>query len=99
VTVKMLYESEEDLESAYDYYQAIRPGLGVEMMDEFRRAVERILSYPNAWHLLDESRRRCQLHRFPYGIIYELNQIEDHILIIAVEQLNRKPEQWRRRIQ
>jgi len=68
--VGMLAEAEQDLEQAFEYYQAIRKGLGLDLLDEFRRAVDRILAYPNAWQPLDSTYRRCGLYRFPYGIVY-----------------------------
>lgn len=39
--------------------------------------------------------RRCQMRRFPYGIIYEPAASE--IIIIAVAHLHREPEYWRLR--
>jgi hypothetical protein len=48
MTAAMLKEAEDDLESAFDYYEQLRRGLGIEMVDEFRRAVEQILKSPLA---------------------------------------------------
>src|SRR6266700_2047871 len=63
----MLEGAEEDLEAAFNYYEVRRSGLGGELVDEFRRAVSQILEFPGAWQALDETYRRCRLHRFPYG--------------------------------
>ena len=40
--------------------------------------------------------RRCLLKRFPYGVIYHLD--EQEILVIAIAHLHRKPEFWRNRL-
>lgn len=90
-------EAEEDLESAYDHYERLRPMLGGEMVDEFRRAVERILKHPHAWQPMDETYRRCRLHRFPYGIIYRVDAAADEVVIIAIMHLSQKPGGWRSR--
>jgi hypothetical protein len=37
------------------------------------------------------------MQRFPYGIVYELSEIE--IVLIAVAHLHREPEYWRSRLQ
>ena len=50
----MLDEAEADLERAFDYYQQRREGLGVELVEEFRRAVDLILAHPRGWQPLDE---------------------------------------------
>ena len=39
--------------------------------------------------------RRCLTNRFPYGIIYY--EKDDEIIILAVMQLNRKPDYWKDR--
>lgn len=49
-----------------------------------------------AWHPLGGAIRRCQMQRFPYGIIYEPSEAE--IVLIAVAPLHREPEYWRSRV-
>jgi hypothetical protein len=58
----ILDEGEADLEAGFDYYESLRTGLGGEFVEEFRRAVTRILQFPGAWQPLDETYRRCRLH-------------------------------------
>jgi len=91
VTLRILGVAEDDLDRAFDYYESQRRGLGVEMVEEFRRGVERILEYPRAWQALDTKYRRCRLHRFPYGIVYRTDMAADHITIVAVMHLSQKP--------
>jgi hypothetical protein len=71
--------------------------LGEEFRDEAWETVRRIKKFPEAWHLLGGSIRRCQMQRFPYGIIYEASG--DEIVIIAIAHLHRKPEYWRLRLE
>jgi toxin ParE2 len=65
VTVVLLAFAERDLEDIFDHYEAARSGLGEEFLIEFRRAVDRILTHPNAWQRMDDTYRRCKMHRFP----------------------------------
>jgi toxin ParE1/3/4 len=88
---------EEDLEETFNYYESLRAGLGHDFIHEFRRAVERMLEHPNAWQPLDETYRRCRLHRFPYGVVYRYEATTDEIVIIAVMHLSRQPGWWRNR--
>ncbi|MEJ0088247.1 MAG: type II toxin-antitoxin system RelE/ParE family toxin [Limisphaerales bacterium] len=47
-------------------------------------------------HLTGEI-RRCRTHRFPYGIIYTVENSE--VLIVSVMHLHRHPESWRENLQ
>ena len=63
MTTIMLDEADRDLERAFDHYEQQRAGLGIELIDEFRRSVDQMLAHPRAWQPLDETYRRCRLHR------------------------------------
>lgn len=97
MTADILAEAEEDLERAFEHYERLRPGLGKEMVDEFRRGVERILTHPNAWQALDSTYRRYRLRRFPYGIVYRVDAPADRVLIIAIMHLSQRPGWWQSR--
>ena len=64
--------------------------------DEAWDTIQRVREFPLAWHPMGGAVRRCQMHRFPYGIIYEPTQIE--IVVIAVAHLHQAPEYWRARV-
>lgn len=93
----ILEDGENDLEEGYAHYEALRLGLGGEFVEEFRRAVERMLQHPGAWQALDETYRRCRLHRFPYGVVYRHDATAGEIVIVAVMHLSRAPGWWRGR--
>ena len=94
----ILDDAEEDLEQAFEYYESERPGLGAEMLHEFRRGVDRILEFPSGWQRLDETYRRYRLHRFPYGIVYRIDTLANQVVIVAIMHLSRKPGWWKGRI-
>lgn len=85
-----------ELDQAIVYYKSVSPGLGEDFLDEVMKALNRIGEYPEAWHRLSKRTRRCQTRRFPYGIIYQIRG--DQILVIAVANLYRRPDYWRKRI-
>lgn len=94
--VRYLAEARTDVREVKRYYNDQRPGLGREFADEVRAAVGRIRENPHAWQALDASVRRCRTNRFPYGVVY---RIENHdVRIISVAHLHRKPEHWRDRL-
>jgi toxin ParE2 len=93
---RFLLTARRELREAVSYYNAQLPRLGEEFRDEVWETVRRIKEFPKAWHPLGGLIRRCQMHRFPYGVIYEAS--EDEIVIIAIANLHRKPGYWRSRV-
>ena len=53
------------------HYAAIEQQLGANFLTELENTITRIVSMPEAWTQLVAGTRRCLLHRFPYGVIYE----------------------------
>lgn len=89
-------EAEAEFLDAIDYYEGCEIGLGYDFAIEVHSAIENILSLPNAWTLLEDDVRRCQVRRFPYGIIY--SQDGDVVLVLAVMHLHRAPDYWKDRV-
>lgn len=94
--VRFLEVAEIELDQAISWYESQAPGLGGAFLIEVLSAVERVSSYPDAWHPLEEGLRRCRLNRFPYGLIYAVENSD--ILVLAVAHLHRKPGYWRDRL-
>lgn len=94
--VRYLGAADAEFQEAIDYYNEQRPDLGFEFSDEVKDAITRIQNYPSAWTPLSKRTRRCQVHRFPYSIIYEVQV--DSILIVAIQHHGRKPLNWRKRL-
>ena len=91
--VCFLQPAQNELDDAVDYYNAQAPDLGRALLIEVLASLERICQFPEAWHPFSQHARRCQLRRFPYGIIYTI-EIET-VLVIAIGHLHRSPEYWR----
>ncbi len=94
--IRLLEIAAIELDEAVTYYNSEHTGLGDEFIIEFANSLERIKAYPQAWQPFTQNTRRCQLRRFPYGIVYQLLQTE--ILIIAISHLHREPGYWKDRL-
>ena len=81
-----------ELQDAVAFYELELSGLGKKFKEEVRKAVLRIIEYPNAWSIERDDVRKCLLYNFPYKILYSVE--EDHILIIAIAHQHRKPDYW-----
>lgn len=90
-------EAQAELNYAINYYEDSVPSLGYQFAIEVFAAVERIKSNPRLWPLLNDEVRRCLIHRFPYGIIYSIDDVQSTVLILAVMHLHREPGYWSER--
>jgi hypothetical protein len=86
----------QELQDAVSYYNECQDDLGTAFAKEVYSSIQNILQYPEAWPSISPNTRRCLVHRFPYGVIYQITDQE--IYIIAIMQLNRKPKYWEDRI-
>jgi toxin ParE2 len=96
VRVRFLEIAELELDEAVQWYRAQAPGLGDAFLIEVLTTAQRIVDHPQAWHPLEQGIRRCRLTRFPYGLIYSVES--DHIIVLAVAHLHRRPDYWRDRL-
>ncbi|NCO83251.1 MAG: plasmid stabilization protein [Nitrospirae bacterium CG_4_10_14_3_um_filter_44_29] len=94
--IRFLEIAQIELDETIEYYNSESPGLGDSFLLEALNTIERIRHFPNAWQPFSSTTRRCQLRRFPYGIIYQILNTE--ILVVAVANLHRKPDYWQDRI-
>ena len=92
----LLEAAQFDLDKGIDYYDQQRCGLGLEFAEEVELALERIEFYPEAWSRISRRVRRCLVHRFPYGVIYETR--DDRLIVLAIQNFYRKPQHWKSRL-
>jgi toxin ParE2 len=94
--VRFLDVAQQELDETVEYYNAESQGLGDQFLLEVLSSLERIRKFPKAWQPFTQDSRRCQTHRFPYGIAYQT--LESEILVVAVAHLHRRPGYWLDRI-
>ncbi|OFX16653.1 MAG: plasmid stabilization protein [Bacteroidetes bacterium GWA2_31_9] len=89
-------EAEAEFIQAINYYEECSKGLGYNFSLEVYSAIERILAYPKAWQFIEVDIRRSLVSRFPFGVLYVVDN--DKIIILAIMHLNREPSYWKQRI-
>ena len=85
-----------ELEDASQYYELEVAGLGSQFREEVKNGIRRIREYPTAWPKERGEVRRHLLHRFPYKILYSIE--EHYIYVIAIAHCHRQPDYWIERI-
>jgi hypothetical protein len=88
-------DAEEEFLKAIEYYEDIERALGYDFALEVYSAIKRSVDYPDAWALMDGDVRRTLVRRFPYAVLYSME--ENGIFILAVMNLHRSPEYWKER--
>ena len=89
-------EARSEYREAAVFYEECRRGLGAEFSREIESAIGRILEAPERWRITKQDVRHYLAHKFPYAILYTIEQ--DSILIIAVAHASREPGYWKNRI-
>jgi len=84
-----------ELREAAVFYEDCREGLGQEFLADVEASFDAIARRPDLWRRLTGRFRRCLVHRFPYGVIYAVE--DDVVYVAAVMHLKRKPGYWESR--
>ena len=93
---RFLSPAEEEMTEAALFYDSRSDGLGSDFLDDVQRAVDRLSDYPHSGEPIDSAFKRTLLHRFPFSLIYAVEQTG--IVIVAVAHYGRVPGYWRSRI-
>jgi len=94
--VRFLSLAQQELDDAVTWYNEQAAGMGREFLDELDRSVRRAVMYPLSCPEVDPGLRRCLLARFPYGLIYRID--DNTVVVVAVAHLHRSPRYWSDRI-
>jgi mRNA-degrading endonuclease RelE of RelBE toxin-antitoxin system len=82
--VTFLKVAEAELNDAFKYYELVQSGLGFRFITGVEHAKTRIIKFPFSYEKIGQYSRRCLVHKFSYGIIYQYMEINKEILVVAV---------------
>lgn len=89
-------EAEYDLEKAYSWYEDKQVGLGDRFLDQVKYSIHFIAQNPYASPKVYKDTRKHLLQKFPFKIIYFINN--DKINILAVLHGKRHQKQTENRV-
>lgn len=87
--------AEADYQEALHWYQERSPRVADKFEAALESALNRIAEGPERWPLLDDIHRFVLFKRFPYSLVYRIE--EDLVVVVAVAHARRKPEYWKNR--
>lgn len=94
--VRFLKLADQEVDAPVIWYDEQTPGFGVQFLDELDRVVRLVRSYPLSAPQIEPEIRRFLFTRFPYSLIYGIDQ--DEIIVIAVAHQHREPRYWAARV-
>jgi toxin ParE1/3/4 len=93
--VRLHEDANRELGDGADYYNRERTGLGGSFVDEVEAGFARIAGHPLAAPELKSGVRKLVLARFPYSLIY---RVDDQVIwILAIAHQRKRPFYWRGR--
>ena len=87
--------AERDIQSAYEWYESQRAGLGNEFLTGLRERLEAVRGHPESSPVIYRGIRRAVVSRFPYLIFYVARP--ERVTVLAVLHHARNPAVWPRR--
>lgn len=88
--------AEAEFDDAFDWYEALRKGMGRRYATAVRRVLSGIASQPRRHGILLSDVRKAIVKGFPYTIFYR--HLPDHIDVLAVFHTSRDPSEWWTRV-
>lgn len=96
VPVVLRAEAQADFDEAFDWYEALRPGLGTDFAVQVQQVFDRISANLLSHGLVFQDVRKAIVQRFPYSIFYRVEVAQ--VLVLAVFHGKRDPSIWQGRV-
>lgn len=92
--VHFLPEARAEYDSAVDWYEEQREGLGVTFIGRVREVIRRIAATPRIHAVVHNGVRKAVVKQFPFIVLYREDDTE--VLIVGVFHTSRDPSEWMR---
>jgi plasmid stabilization system protein ParE len=93
--LEYLDEALEEAEAAARWYAERSPTAAFAFSEELDAAESAIVRLPQAWPPFDSDTRRYLLRRFPFSVVYQVEQ--QRVLVLAVAHAHWRPGYWKSR--
>jgi plasmid stabilization system protein ParE len=94
--VRFLLPAEVEMYDAAVFYEKQVSHLGDSFLSIIEVAISDLCIRPDSWPDLGDGIRKRPLRRFPYSVLYKINDKE--IVIVAVMHQRRRPLYWMERL-
>ena len=98
MSLVLLPEANSDIEEAYLWHEEQSLGLGMEFLRCVETALTSIQRNPMIYRVIHGTYRRTLVRRFPFAVIFDLEEREDRCVVYSVFHCSQDPEKWRERL-
>jgi toxin ParE1/3/4 len=97
MTLPVVYRRAARVEfgDAVVYYEARRPHLGIEFVEEVERCIGLVTCDPMRFPIVHREIRRAAIRRFPYSLYFRVEP--GRIVVLSVFHGRRNPNAWKGR--
>ena len=81
------------------FYFSVRPSLKNEFLEELDATLILLRANPRIGVIVSRHHRKLLLRKFPYSVIYEIEEENDRIVISAVGHQRRRSGSWYNRVE
>lgn len=85
----------QDVQEAFRFYESRGANLSFRLLEDIAAALARLATYPESAPSVRGGTRRRRLARFPYSVLYYVE--DDSLQILAVMHESRDPRHWNER--
>lgn len=98
INLRIHPEVADDLDRAKAWYAEIDPKLAESFLEEAYQTMELAQLAPEQFSRVYKHYRRVLCQRFPYKIVFEIDEAAQAIHVLAVSHTSQHPDSWKRRI-
>jgi len=92
-------EAETDMLHVVNWYETILSKLAQEFHEEVSHKIENIVAkFPKIAPTIYKSARKMSLNRFPYNLVYTIDDEKKEVRILAIVHDKRNPSVWQNRV-
>lgn len=93
--IELLFQAENELSEAYDWYEEQQSGLGNRLFDEINHYLTLVETNPFQFPIrYAQDLRTAALKIFPYLIIYWIDEHQQKAFITSIFHTSRKPQNF-----
>ena len=86
----------KEVEEAFEYYAERSRRAAENFREALDDVVGSVADNGEAYPIFDEDARRCLLEKYPFGVLYTLD--DEYAAIIVVMHTSRRPGYWKERL-
>jgi hypothetical protein len=86
-----------DIKDSIQWYNEQKSDLGRRFYNMLKQTMARIKKSPESFQIRYKNLRMAPVGKFPFMILFQINQTKKHIAVVAVLHTSRNPQIWKER--